>query len=234
MGGGHDIGWERGHFTPPSVSRDGIAAAWEQDRPVRRADLHPPHGHDAVPAAVDRAFEGLKRLAGDHGWTALLAADLDDLDDVLRPLGFVNRRREQLLEIARRVQEDHDGSLDPLTRMSDEGALGYLTSLPGVGVKTAKCVLMYSLGRDVVPVDIHVLRVAKRLGLVAADATWDQVDHQLEVEVPDELKFDLHVQLVIHGREICKSRNPQCDDCVLLDVCPTGHLAPTLRSDYVR
>jgi endonuclease III len=100
-------------------------------------------------------------------------------------------------------------------------------------VKTAKCVLMYSLGRDVLPIDIHVLRVAKRLGLVATDASWDAVDRQLEAEVPAELKFDVHVGFVIHGREVCRSRDPDCDDCVLADLCPSAFDPPRLRSDYL-
>ena len=233
MGGGHDIGWGEVTARLPAVPTGPLPLGNKTDPYDELIYILLTVMTRSQPR-IDRAFEGLQRLVGDDRWTGLLAADPDELDDVLRPLGFVNRRREQLLEIARRVQEDHDGSLDPLGRMSDEDALGYLTSLPGVGVKTAKCVLMYSLGRQVLPVDIHVLRVAKRLGLVAEDATWEESDQQLEAEVADELKFDLHVQLVIHGREVCKSRNPQCDDCVLLDVCPTGHLAPTLRSDYVR
>lgn len=182
---------------------------------------------------IDRAFDGLVSLAGAAGWVGLLAADRDELDDVLRPLGFVNRRRDQLLELVRRVEVDHGGSLQPLRELPVDDAMTYLLSLPGVGVKTAKCVLMYSLGRDVLPVDIHVLRVAKRLGLVAADASWDQADRQLERDVPDELKFDVHVQFVVHGRDVCKSRNPQCGACVLRDVCPSRDAAGTLRADYV-
>ena len=116
--------------------------------------------------------------------------------------------------------------------MNDEDAFGYLVSLPGVGAKTAKCVLMYSLGRAVLPVDIHVLRVAKRLGQVPADASWKRTDELLEDEVPDELKFDVHVSFVIHGRDVCKSRNPDCENCVLADLCPSAFLAPTLRADY--
>ena len=233
MGGGHGIGWGEVAARLPAVQTPPLPLGNKTDPYDELIYILLTVMTRSQPR-IDRAFEGLQRLSGDEGWTGLLAADPDELNDVLRPLGFVNRRREQLLEIARRVQEDHDGSLDPLARMSDGEALGYLTSLPGVGAKTAKCVLMYSLGRQVLPVDIHVLRVTKRLGLVVEDATWEEADRQLEAEVPEELKFDLHVQLVIHGREVCKSHNPECDDCVLLDVCPTGHLAPTLRSDYVR
>jgi endonuclease III len=182
---------------------------------------------------IDRAYSGLSELVGPRGWTALREVPTEQLEEVLTPLGFVNRRREQLREIARRVDEDHGGTLDPLRDLSDHDAMDYLLSLPGVGVKTAKCVLMYSLGRDVLPIDIHVLRVAKRLGLVATDASWDAVDRQLEAEVPAELKFDVHVGFVIHGREVCRSRDPDCDDCVLADLCPSAHDAPRLRADYV-
>lgn len=183
---------------------------------------------------LDRAMEGLVALRGGHSWSTLLGVDRAELRRVLEPLGFVNRRTEQLLEIVRRVEIEHGGSLEFLYELDDDEALAYLTSLPGIGVKTAKCVLLYSLGRDVLPVDIHVLRVAKRLGLVEQDTSWAAADRQLECEVPDDLKFAVHVGLVIHGREVCKSPNPQCDDCVLLDVCPTGHLAPRLRKEYAR
>jgi endonuclease III len=183
---------------------------------------------------IDRAYARLEELTGGEGWSALAEVPDAELIEALTPLGFVNRRRDQLREIARRVDEDHGGSLDPLHELSDADALAYLLTLPGVGVKTAKCVLMYSLGRDVLPIDIHVLRVAKRLGLVDDEASWDAVDAQLEEQVPDELKFDVHVGFVIHGREVCRSRDPDCDACVLSDLCPSAFDAPRLRSDYVR
>lgn len=183
---------------------------------------------------IDRAYDGLVRLRGDEGWSGLLDADPDELRDVLEPLGFVNRRTDQLLRLVADVEDRFGGTLADLAEVSDDDAMAALTSLPGVGAKTAKCVLLYALGRAVLPVDIHVLRVAKRLGLVDEAATWADADRQLELEVPPDLKFDVHVQLVIHGRAVCRSPNPQCDDCALLDGCPTGALAPRLRSDYVR
>jgi endonuclease III len=182
---------------------------------------------------IDRAYAGLRELVGSRGWSELQQLSTEELDPVLTPLGFVNRRRNQLREISRRVDEDHDGSLDPLRELDDVEAMDYLTSLPGVGVKTAKCVLMYSLDRSVLPIDIHVLRVAKRLGLAPLDASWDAVNRQLEAEVPDELKFDVHVGFVIHGREICRSRDPDCEACVLSDLCPSAFDAPRLRADYL-
>jgi endonuclease III len=181
---------------------------------------------------IDRAYDALARLTGGGSWSALLDVPADEVRALLKPLGFVNRRTEQLLEIVRRIEEEHGGSLGFLRDLPDDEVLAFLTSLPGVGEKSAKCVLMYSLGRDVLPVDIHVLRVAKRLGLIPEDASWAKAAAQLEREVPDDLKYAVHVGFVIHGREVCKGPNPQCHECVLVDLCPSGLDAPRLRSAY--
>lgn len=181
---------------------------------------------------IDRAFEALYReTEGD--WGRLLAMDRSDIDDILTPLGFVNRRSQQLLDLVARIEDEHGGSLEFLEELPDTEALEFLMSLPGVGTKSAKCVLMYSLGRAVLPVDVHVLRVAKRLGLLEMDMSWAQADAALETMVPADLKYDTHVQFVIHGRDVCKSRGARCDACVLLDICPSGPLPPDRRSDYV-
>jgi endonuclease III len=181
---------------------------------------------------IDRAFQGLRELAGDGGWAGILVAGEDELREVLEPLGFVNRRSQQLRGTVRRIESDLGGSLDSLRDLTDEEALDYLTSLPGVGTKSAKCVLMYSLRRPVLPVDIHVLRVAKRIGLVDEAASWEEAAANLDRDVEAHLKFAVHVYLVMHGREVCKGPNPQCHDCSLLDMCPTGPDAARLRSVY--
>jgi endonuclease III len=183
---------------------------------------------------IDRAYEGLCDLAGGGGWSSLLGTDRDGLTRVLEPLGFVNRRTEQLLAAIAAIESIHGGSLEHLRQLPMEDALAELTALAGVGTKTAKCVMMYSLGFEVLPTDIHVLRVAKRLGFVDEDRTWAAADAQLETEVPAELKYDVHVHLVQHGREICKGPNPRCSDCLLQPGCPVGALAPRLRSHYAR
>lgn len=183
---------------------------------------------------IDRAYAGLVERCDGAGWSGLLTVDPDEVREILAPLGFVNRRTDQLLRLVTEVEERFDGTLGGLHDLPDDEAVCVLTSLPGVGAKTAKCVLLYALDREVIPVDIHVLRVAKRLGLVEEEATWQEADRQLEEQVPPSMKFAAHVLFVVHGRAICRSPNPQCDDCVLLDGCPTGSLAPRLRSDYVR
>lgn len=181
---------------------------------------------------IDRAFDALRSATGGE-WSRLLAIDRHEIDKVLKPLGFVNRRGQQLIDLVARIDDEHGGSLDFLGTLPDAEALHSLTSLPGVGTKSAKCVLMYSLGRDVLPVDVHVLRVAKRLGLLEMDVSWARADEALEAMVPADLKYDTHVQFVIHGRDVCKSRGARCDDCALLDICPSGPLPLDRRSDYV-
>jgi endonuclease III len=181
---------------------------------------------------IDLAFERLQ-AATEGDWSQLARLPRSQLDEILAPLGFMRRRGDQLVALVRQVEVDHGGSLDFLEELSDADALTYLTSLPGVGLKTAKCVLMYSLMRPVLPTDVHVLRVAKRLGLVDMDMSWAQVDRYLEATMPPEFKYDVHVRFVQHGRDVCKSRGALCEDCVLLDVCPSGPLPLDLRAHYV-
>ncbi len=113
-----------------------------------------------------------------------------------------------------------DLDLDFLAELPLEEAKEWLTSLPGVGPKTAACVLLFALDRPALPVDTHVERVAKRLGLVppkmAAAKAHDALEAQLE---PDEV-YAFHVDLIQHGRRTCHARSPNCDECVLAARCP--------------
>ena len=101
-------------------------------------------------------------------------------------------------------------------------ARAYLTSLPGVGPKTAAVVLSFALGRDAIPVDTHVHRVSQRLGLIPANTSAEKADRMLHDLVPDGLRTPLHVALIRLGREICKAPTPLCRQCPLNDLCPTA------------
>jgi len=115
-------------------------------------------------------------------------------------------------------------SLDPLRAMSDKDAEAFLLSLPGVGKKIARCVLMYSLDRQVFPVDTHCWRISKRLGWVrptqkdkhCAPRDMDR----LQFKIPAELRYSLHVNLISLGREICLAINPKCNICPIAVYCP--------------
>lgn len=115
-------------------------------------------------------------------------------------------------------------TLSPLRSMPDEACEEFLVSLPGIGRKTARCVMMYSLNREVFPVDTHCWRIANRLGWV----TWKKRDvccrqpdmDRLQELIPPDLRFSLHVNMVSHGREICTPANPKCHLCPIAKFCP--------------
>ena len=99
--------------------------------------------------------------------------------------------------------------------------LDWLKQLPGVGTKTANCVLLFSLGRPALPVDTHVFRVSKRLGLVDSRASVEQTHRLLESLVPSEDVYQFHLLLIEHGRRVCKAQRPRCHQCVLWEICPS-------------
>jgi endonuclease III len=113
-------------------------------------------------------------------------------------------------------------SLAPLASMTDEGAERFLRSLPGVGPKVARCVLLYSLDRMVFPVDTHCRRIMRRLGFLPA-GVGDKESHDfLQVLVPPSIRHTLHVNLVHHGSTLCRSHHPLCSRCPLKGFCPTA------------
>lgn len=170
---------------------------------------------------IDRAYDGLRSLAPDS-WPQLLERNPDEVRRVLRPLGFVERRTNQLLTLLADPLIGSEGVASrTLAELDDDALIATLTALPGVGVKSAKCVAMYSLGRQVLPVDVHVARVAQRLGYLPAGLTLEQADRTLEPQVPPELRFDVHVLFVRHGRVTCRKPSPRCEACPLAPTCPS-------------
>ena len=147
----------------------------------------------------------------------------------LHPSADSDQKAPQIIAIVERLKADFGAvTLDPLHEMPDDEAETYLLSLPRVGKKVARCVLMYSLGRDVLPVDAHVLRVSQRVGLLPEGISWAKAHDAIHEVVPAESRFDLHVGLVQLGREVCTFRNPKCGECVLRaeGLCPGLALTP--------
>ena len=137
--------------------------------------------------------------AGTRDWEALVAMPVREIQRLIRDAGLSEQRATRLKGIAERLLRDFGRvTLEAVADYDDGRALDYLSSLPGVGVKTAKCVMMYSLGRQVLPVDTHTARVGVWLGLVAA-AGVHGVDHGLSEVVPPGLRYDFHVNAVAHG-----------------------------------
>jgi len=179
-----------------------------------------------------KTFQDLKDYFSE--WEQLLDAPEEKIAQVIRHGGLSRKKASQLKGAFRQIHHDIGRlSLDFLRDMSDEEALQYLTSLPGIGAKSAKCILMYSLARPVFPVDTHVWRVSRRLGITPPVPKANDVQKQeLEQLVPEDLRYRLHVNMISHGRQTCTVYWPKCDDCVLADMCPSKGLSDVIWSQW--
>jgi endonuclease III len=174
-----------------------------------------------------RAWDGLKKRFG--SWDEVVEAPVEELADAIRSGGIAKVKAGRIQQILHEIEEREGRlSLDRLHEITDEEVDEYLCSLPGVGPKTAACVMVFSMGRHAFPVDTHVERVIKRLGWVKARATAVAVQRDLSPLIPPEMRYELHMQLIRHGREVCKPSMPMCSECVLFDFCETG---PSLLAD---
>ena len=172
---------------------------------------------------ADRSFASLR--SSFPTWDEVVRARPAEVADAIRSGGLANTKAPRIQAILREVRE-REGRFDlsSLRRMSDADAAAYLSSLPGVGPKTAAVVLAFSLGRDAMPVDTHVHRVTTRLGWIEAGTTEARAHRVLSELVPAEIRVPLHVGLIRLGRETCKAGRPRCEDCPLFELCPTGPL----------
>lgn len=168
-----------------------------------------------------RAFERLK--AAFPSWEQVADAPSGEVEDAIRCGGMASQKARRIRQILAAIEE-REGSIDlrRLSDLDDAAVETYLRSLPGVGPKTAACVLAFAMGRQAFPVDTHVHRIAARLGWVPAASTAEQAHQILAALVPPAIKYDLHVALIEHGRTVCRAQQPRCGTCVLRDLCGFG------------
>jgi len=176
---------------------------------------------------TERTFAALKARFPD--WVSARDAEADDIEAAIALGGLAHTKAPRIKRILEALSGPTGApDLGVLDGMSDAEALAYLTGLPGVGPKTAACVLLFSLGRPVMPVDTHVHRVARRLGVIAGKVTAAQA-HPLLTEMagPEDAAqiYAVHVDFVRHGRRICHARRPACGECPLASVCPSAGAA---------
>ncbi len=168
-----------------------------------------------------QAYSSLRSKFKD--WDSIRRANTNRIADAIRSGGLADVKAERIKDILQQIHAEKGRlDLDFLKRWRTEKIKEYLGKFKGVGEKTIACVLLFSLKRPALPVDTHVLRVSKRLGLVPekTDATMAQVI--LERLVPPKLVYQFHLNLIEHGRKTCRAANPLCRECVLLDNCPYG------------
>jgi endonuclease-3 len=169
-------------------------------------------------------------------WAQVRAAPLAEVEEAIRPGGISKVKSARIQAILRAISDDpgpsvatesaEDLSLDWLPEVPIAEARDYLVALPGVGRKTAACVLLFAYGLHDVPVDTHVARVGMRLHLLRPGAPFEELHDQMLALTPPGQELELHVNLLRHGRRTCHARSPACEECALARMCPS-------RKDFV-
>jgi endonuclease-3 len=167
----------------------------------------------------DVAFLALRRDFED--WAAVRDAPNAAVELSIRPGGISKVKSARIQEILREVEIDTFD--EHLAGLSVNDARQELIALPGVGRKTAACVLLFAYGMRDIPVDTHVSRVGTRLGLFREGAPFEELHDAMLDFTPRGQELEFHVNLLRHGRRTCHSRRPKCDECALLRLCPTGY-----------
>jgi len=165
-----------------------------------------------------RAYGCLKRAYPDL--EAVMKAPAEELADTIHVGGLAEMKARRIKDALTRVGEDFGTiTLQPLGEMGMDEAKRYLLSIKGVGPKTASVVLLFAFGKPTMPVDTHVYRVSRRLGLVPKKASVEEAQRVLEGTTPQDKYFSFHVNLIRHGRKVCRARKPLHDECALRNFC---------------
>jgi endonuclease III len=165
-----------------------------------------------------RAFDALR--ARYPTWQSVLDAPTAELAETIRSGGLAQQKAPRIQSALRRIlRERGEFSIDFLADLTTDEAMRWLTSFDGIGHKTASIVLLFCFGKAAFPVDTHVGRVTRRVGLAGAKETEEKIKATWELLVPAEWYYPLHLNLIRHGRQVCRARAPDCPACVLNTFC---------------
>jgi endonuclease III len=216
----------RRDWSPPSRRR--VLALRDRLRLVYGRPIAPPHRQplDELICTVlsqstndrNRDVAFLRLRARFPSWEAVRDAPLEEVEEAIRPGGISKVKSARIQAILRAL--DDPPSLDHLADMSVAAARDELCELPGVGRKTAACVLLFAFGMRDVPVDTHVSRVGTRLGLFRPGAPFEELHDDMLALTPRGQELEFHVNLLRHGRHTCHAQRPQCSECALRRMCP--------------
>lgn len=167
----------------------------------------------------DMAFADLKASGT---WNEVALMTQSELAKIIKKAGICNNKAKTILRVLPVVKERFGGySLKELKNWTPDDAFAFMTSIPGVGPKTAACVLAFDLAFPAFPVDTHVSRISKRMGWAEDKETPAQIQEKLECIVPPGMKIAGHLNMIQHGKQICKARAPKCPECPLRGICPS-------------
>lgn len=166
----------------------------------------------------DVAFDALK--ARFERWEEVRDAPPADIVETIRSAGLANQKGPRI-QNALRYLTDYAGeiTLDFLSHMTVDEAKQWLTRIEGIGPKTAAIILLFAFNIPAFPVDTHVHRVTKRLGLIDPKTTAERAHNELEAIIPPEEYYPAHLNIIRHGRQICQARQPRCEECPLTSYC---------------
>lgn len=172
-------------------------------------------------ANSDRTFQNLKKRF--KTWDNVLAADETEIAHTIRLGGLANQKAKVIKDLLRQIKETHKTlSLKFVEKMPDETARDYLQTFRGIGPKTVACTLLFACHKEVFPLDTHIFRVLKRMGILPEKITDAKAHKLLDGLVPKGKFYSLHVNLIRLGRKICRPREPLCEECPLIEYCDYG------------
>jgi endonuclease III len=215
-------------WTPPTRAR--VKRIRDRLREVYGIPLMAPHGDPIAELVLtvlsqstndrNRDVAYLRLRERFPSWEGVMQAPVGEIEEAIRPGGISKVKSARIKAILRALAE-RELSLDWLPDVPLEEARDYLTDLPGVGRKTAACVLLFAYGLHDVPIDTHVSRVGTRLGLLRKGAPFEVLHDEMLALTPPGEGLELHVNLLRHGRRTCHARKPACTECALARMCPS-------------
>lgn len=228
----------RSQWKPPRADR--VARIRRRLRELYGVPAQPPH-KDPLGELVltvlsqstndrnrDIAFLRLRRMVGD--WDDVLGAPVEAIEEAIRPGGISKVKSRRISEMLHEIAAGNPRGATPLdlSWMAEAPVVEgreFLCALPGVGRKTAACVLLFSYGLRDIPVDTHVSRVGTRLGLLRRGAPFEELHDAMLALTPPGAEHELHINLLRHGRRTCHARAPACGVCALRRLCPSRDAA---------
>ncbi len=169
----------------------------------------------------DRTWDALKRRF--PNWDAVLRARTSTLAETIRAGGLANQKARVIRDLLRQIKERTGAlTLNFLRDASPDEAVRFLSTFRGIGPKTVACTLLFSCGRDVFPLDTHIFRILRRVGLIPEKCTDARAHEIMNALVPKGKFYSFHVNLIRHGRAVCRPREPLCEQCPIVEYCDYG------------
>ena len=166
-----------------------------------------------VKTAIERFAERFNRIED------VAEANVKEIEEVIKPAGLYKVRARRIKNIARDLIEKYDGNLNKILDLPRDEAKKKLIAIEGIGPKTADVLLMAIKGEHVLPVDVHIFRIMRRLGIANEKDDYESLRAKLESEIPPAQRTKTHLILIEFGRRICRARNPKCEECPIKEYC---------------